>query len=81
MRDLDLADDGSLWIATDGGGVSRWDPATDSITTYRYVADDPTSLATDLIRTILSGDDGTVWNGTRDSGLDRLDVATNLVTH
>jgi len=81
VRDLDLADDGSLWIATDGGGVSRWDPATDKITTYRYVADDETSLATDLIRTILAGDDGTVWIGTRDSGLDRLDVATNHVTH
>ena len=62
MRDLDLADDGSLWIATDGGGISRWDPATDSITTYRYVADDDTSLATDLIRagsadTVVAGGD------------------------
>lgn len=81
VRDMDIAEDGSLWIATDGGGISRWDPATDQIATYRYVADDPTSLSTDHIRTILAGNDGTVWIGTRDSGLDRLDIATNQVTH
>ncbi len=81
IRDLDLAADGSLWIATDGGGVSRWNPATDSITTFRYVTDDATSLASDRIRTILAGDDGVVWIGTRDAGLDRLDVTTNIVQH
>ena len=81
IRDLDLAADGSLWIATDGGGVSRWNPATDSITTFRYVADDPTSLASDRVRTIVAGDDGTVWIGTRDAGLDRLDLTTNIVQH
>jgi len=81
VRDLDLADDGSLWIATDGGGISRWDPATDTITTYRSVEADNTSLATDGIRTILAGDDGFVWIGTRDSGLDRLNTVTKEVTH
>ncbi|MDH3616228.1 MAG: diguanylate cyclase [Gammaproteobacteria bacterium] len=81
VRDLDLADDGSLWIATDGGGVSLWTPATDSITTYRHVDNDLTSLATDHIRTILVGEDGNIWIGTRDSGLDRLDPSTGTVTH
>lgn len=81
IRDLDVAGDGSLWIATDGGGISRWDPATDRITTHRYSEADSTTLATDKIRTILAASDGFVWIGTRDSGLDRLDVATGDVTH
>jgi len=81
VRDLSLADDGSLWIATYGGGVSRWNPTDDSITTYRHAANDPSSLATDEIRTILAGDDGVVWVGTLASGLDKLDVSTGEVTH
>jgi len=81
IRDLDVARNGTLWIATDGGGVSSWSPTTDSITTYRYVASDPTSLSTDRIRTILAANNGYVWIGTRDSGLDRLNVTTNEVAH
>jgi diguanylate cyclase (GGDEF)-like protein len=81
VRDISVASDGSLWIATDGGGVSRWNPASDTITTYRHDADDQSSLASDRIKTILAGDDGTIWIGTRDSGLDKLDISTGHVTH
>lgn len=81
VRDIEMANDGSLWIATDGGGVSRWDSATDTITTYRSDPDDSNSIATDRIRTILPDDNGFVWIGTRDSGLDRLEIATGEVTH
>lgn len=81
VRDLALENDGNLWIATDGGGVSRWAPTTDTITTYRHVSSDTTSLATDRIRTILPSNDGQVWIGTRGAGLDRLNVATKEVTH
>lgn len=81
VRDLHLAVDGSLWIASDGGGISRWDPATDTVETYRHDVSAPTSLATDRIRTILADKDGTVWVGTRDAGLDRLNVVTGEFTH
>ena len=81
VRDLDVAKDGSLWIATDGGGVSRWDPETDTISTYRYVEADTSSLSTDRVRTILADNDGFIWIGTYDSGLDRLNIATSEVTH
>jgi diguanylate cyclase (GGDEF)-like protein len=81
VRDLHLAEDGSLWIATDGGGISRWNPATDGITTFRAVDGESTSLATDKVRTILADNDGFVWIGTYDLGLDRLNIASNEVTH
>lgn len=81
VRDIDIASDGSLWIATDGGGVSWWNPKTDTMTTYRSDPDDGNSIATDRVRTILAGNDGFVWIGTRDSGLDRLEIATGAVTH
>ena len=80
-RDLEVAADGGLWVATDGGGVSRWDPATNSFTTWRHDPNDSTTIASDRIRTIAAATDGTVWIGTREGGLDRLDPRTGAVTH
>ena len=40
-RALHVAIDGSVWVATDGGGLSRWDPSTNRFTTYRHDPDDP----------------------------------------
>ncbi len=80
-RDLEVAPDGSLWVATDGGGVSRWDPETDRFLTWRYDPEDPESLSSDRVRTIKAAADGTIWIGTRENGLDRLDPATGRVDH
>jgi len=80
-RDMDFADDGSLWIATDGGGVSRWMPATDSFVTWSHDPLDMSTLASDNVRTILTDPRGYVWIGTRDAGLDRLDVTTGSIIH
>ncbi len=79
-RDLHIAADGSLWVATDGGGLSRWDPASDSFTTWRHDPANPETLATDRIRTVVTDSTGTAWIGTRASGLNRLDPATGRVT-
>jgi len=80
-RDLELASDGSLWIATDGGGVARWMPDSDRFVSWRHDPLDESSLATDHIRTIVTDPRGYVWIGTRDSGLDRLEIASGRITH
>ncbi|MGI9272234.1 MAG: two-component regulator propeller domain-containing protein [Woeseiaceae bacterium] len=80
-RDLDVASDGSLWIATDGGGVSRWIPDSDRFVSWRHNPGDTSSLATDRIRTVLTDPRGYVWIGTRDSGLDRLEISSGHITH
>lgn len=81
VRDLDVAADGMLWIATDGGGVSAWSPETDTFKNYRSDPGDPASLASDSARTILADAEGAVWVGTRGAGLDRIDPATGRVRH
>ncbi|MEM9209834.1 MAG: two-component regulator propeller domain-containing protein, partial [Pseudomonadota bacterium] len=81
VRDLDLAADGTLWVATDGGGVSRWLPDTDTFVTYRHNPGDDRSLASDRVRVVLADNQGSIWVGTRDAGLDRLDVQTGTATH
>ena len=81
VRDLDMDDDGRLWIATDGGGVSYWNPETDDFTTYRHDPNDSASPSSDRIRTILTDARGIVWVGSRDSGLSRLNPATGEFSH
>lgn len=80
-RDIETGPDGSLWIATDGGGVSHWFPDSDSFVSWQHDDKDPASLATDRIRTIMTDPRGHVWIGTRDSGLDRLDIASGHIEH
>ena len=81
VRDLDLAADGAMWIATDGGGVSVWLHDTDSFRTYRHNPADDSSLASDRVRVVLADNNGSVWVGTRDAGLDRLDISSGQATH
>ena len=71
----------NLWLATQGGGVVRWNRASDSFTSFRHDPHDPHSLASDDIRTLLTNADGTIWVGTRDRGLDLLDPASGRVRH
>ncbi len=79
-RDLHLSVDGSLWVATDGGGLSRWDPSTNRFTTYRHDPANPNSIGSDRIRTIASDASGNVWIGTRSAGLNRLNPLTGEFT-
>ncbi|MCZ6912151.1 MAG: triple tyrosine motif-containing protein, partial [Proteobacteria bacterium] len=73
--------DQNLWLATQGGGVVRWNRATDSFTSFRHDPENPRSLASDDIRTLLVNADGTIWVGTRDQGLDLLDPRTGHARH
>ncbi len=70
-----------LWLATKGGGVVRWNRATETFTSFRHDPANPDSLASDDIRTLQINDDGTVWVGHRDSGLDLFDPATGIARH
>ena len=43
---------GSLWVGTFGGGLSRFDAATQTFTNYLHAPDDPNSLSDDRVRVI-----------------------------
>lgn len=77
-----LAEDrnGDLWLATWGGGVARWDRKTDRFERFRHDPDDPQSLSSDLVRTLLIDQAGNIWAGT-DEGLDMLDPHTRHARH
>lgn len=78
-----IAEDGhnDLWLATDGGGVARWDRRTDQFQQFRHDPVAPQTLASDTVRTLLIDAQGLIWAGTMDQGLDSLDPRTGLVRH
>ncbi len=75
------ARDGTLWVGTNGGGLSRYNPGNENFTTYRHNPADPNSLAQNAIRVIAETRDGMIWIGTYEEGLDMLDPATGRFTH
>lgn len=74
---------GVLWLGTTGGGVDRFDPATETFTHYRHDPGNPSSLSSNSISegSVYEDPEGVLWVGTTDSGLNRLDPATGAVTY
>ncbi|MBT8136154.1 MAG: diguanylate cyclase [Gammaproteobacteria bacterium] len=81
IADLAVDESGNVWVATDGGGIARWNAVTDGFEVLQHVPFDPTTIADDNIRAVLAAPGGVVWVGTRGSGLNRIDTATGAVTH
>jgi signal transduction histidine kinase/ligand-binding sensor domain-containing protein len=63
---------GTLWAGT-GDGLNRFDPRTESFTTYRL---DPGNPASQSYVCIAEDQQGYLWLGTQNSGLQRFDPAT-----
>ncbi len=65
-----------LWIATEGGGLNRYDARTESFARPGYVDTPP--LSSDLF-SLLMARDGRLWVGTRYDGLYQYDLQTGRV--
>jgi diguanylate cyclase (GGDEF)-like protein len=76
-RVMALASDaeGMLWIGTMDAGLSRLDPATGQLKTYRHDPANPRSLSADAVMS-LGVDGGELWIGTYGGGLNRFDAST-----
>ncbi|HEY69580.1 MAG TPA: response regulator [Anaerolineae bacterium] len=70
---LSLLEDrsGNLWIGTNGGGLNRYQRATESFIRYAHDPDDPSSLSSDIVNTLHEDHQGVLWLGT-DAGLNRF---------
>ncbi len=65
---------GNLWIGTWGGGLNRFDPATEKFTRFVHDSKDSTSLGENTVWAICEDHTGTLWIG-HNIGLDRLPAA------
>jgi len=72
---------GTLWVATFGGGLNRFDRRTQTFTHYRHDPDDPDSISTDYLVRIGEDRQGILWITTEGGGLNRFDPATGAFAH
>ncbi|MGB5720278.1 MAG: two-component regulator propeller domain-containing protein, partial [Woeseiaceae bacterium] len=72
---------GTLWIGTDAGGLSRYDPDKETFTNYLHDPADARSIADNRVRAIYEDSAGRLWIGTDGAGLDRFDRETQSFEH
>ncbi|MCU0424128.1 MAG: ATP-binding protein [Candidatus Kapabacteria bacterium] len=84
IRALHFDRDGVLWVGTNLGGLCRFDAASRSFKSYRFLFND--SLTTtgagtvsDPIRDILHASDGTLWVGTVNLGVLAFDKERGVI--
>ncbi len=72
LIDIEEGLDGKLWLASDGSGVIRFDPETESVEVMRVSTDDANSISGNHIISLLQTSNA-LWVGTRDTGLNRYE--------
>lgn len=71
---------GVLWFGTYGGGVNRYNRATDQFALYQHNPGLPSSLSDNMVWSIAEDQDGALWIGTFNGGLNRLERASGEFT-
>ena len=68
---------GQIWIGGWGSSVSVLDPVTNRVRYYTHDKDNPNSVSSEYVQSLLESDDGIIWLGTRNAGLNRFNPSTN----
>jgi ligand-binding sensor domain-containing protein len=58
-------DRGQLWVATQFGGVDRFDPKAERFTVYRHEPGNPNSIGSGAVESIARDTRGCLWLGPR----------------
>jgi ligand-binding sensor domain-containing protein len=69
VRDIYKAEDGRLFIATDGKGLNVYDGTTEEISTYTYQIEEKTALNSNALFCFLGDRTGNIWIGTYNGGI------------
>ena len=74
---------GTLWVGTYGGGLNKFDRATQTFTYYRHDPQNPNSLSDDHVRAIyeFSDEPGILWIATYGGGLNRFNTKDETFVH
>lgn len=70
---------GTLWVGTYGGGLNRFDRATERFTRFIHAPNHPQSLSTNTVKVIYEDRTGALWVGT-DEGLNQFNRDTQTFT-
>lgn len=80
VRTLLVARDGRVWAGSFTGGLSVFDPRTETFSRLRHDPGDPRSIAYDRVEGLAETPDGSIWIATS-AGLDRLDPHSGAIRH
>ena len=72
--------EGTLWVGTYGGGLDRFDPASNSFTHFARDPTNPSSISGDTVTVMLEDPTGAFWVGTH-QGLNRMSRTAGTFTH
>lgn len=81
VRDLCETDDGSLWVATRGGGLTRLSPDRQKAQSFRHDPEDASTLARDAILSLAETPTGQLWVGLDNGGISIFDWETETFFH
>jgi signal transduction histidine kinase/ligand-binding sensor domain-containing protein len=80
LRAICTDNEGNIWIAVQGEGIDKFDPATGIFTHYKPDPNEPESLSSDWVNVMFVDREGVLWIGSG-QGLDKLDVRTDKFIH
>lgn len=63
---------GRIWLATRNAGLIQFDPEIGVVNQYTHVPNDPSSIPSNNIRTLVEGQNGVLWIGTEHDGIARF---------
>lgn len=72
--------DSLVWVASNGGGLHLFNPATGTFRRYAHNPQDPFSLPSDKVVSVLQDRQGRVWAGTAGNGLACMQQETGRFT-
>lgn len=71
---------GIIWIGTDGGGLNAFNPTTQKFRVYNYNSNDPYSISSNTVRSIIEDSKGNLYIATWDGGINLFNRKTKRFT-
>lgn len=78
VRDIELDENGDIWIATEGSGVLKYDYSADTFLVYKNNIEDENSISANASGSLLLEGEN-LWIGIKSKGINRIDLSTNQV--
>ncbi|MEO6327407.1 MAG: two-component regulator propeller domain-containing protein [Ginsengibacter sp.] len=80
VQDIIEDHDGNLWIATEGGGLNKFDREKEKFIRFKNNSKDPHSIRNDYISKLMEDEYGNLWIATN-GGLNMYDKLTNKFSY
>ncbi|WP_026899261.1 hybrid sensor histidine kinase/response regulator [Daejeonella oryzae] len=71
----------NLWVATQGGGLNKFDRKKNEFRHYEFDSKKVNGLSSNNIKTIFEDQNGNIWIGTNDAGISVLNPEKNTFTN